>query len=441
MRLAVEGAAYASAARSLRGGNDVAALHFGTLTKTLAGYGGMAGDDHTSEEFARQYDAAAQEAVDGLDDVVDAFATLCGLAGQSHVNHRRANVAASYGHPGGEAEDLDFQAGTVDVGSVSVPSSLGANDADLPQFWNEIQDYLQGYAWPNADTDRLHSAASAWRSTAEDVDGLTSFCDSAVSRLQSQDSPEIPLAAQAVKDLRRTVVDLAAELRSVGDACEEYAASVEEHRAIIAGIVKDMAVEAGITVVAGTIVGFVTFGGGAVAGGAIAGWRIAAAAKKILTALRALEAIAKARVAARLTSVVESVRPLRKVLERLTSARRLRTGEKAGRPHGRGPHTKPPHRPGDPLDPATRPSTAGADWEGRVSRNGKGEVWQRPGAPDDCDSIRIMDPTPRYPDGCVRFYNDHGQPIDLSGKPTGRGDTHIPMNPDGSYPIPKGWSP
>jgi len=441
MRLAVEGGAYAGAAKSLRGGNEVAALHYGTLTQRLAGYAGMAGDDHTSAEFARQYDAAAQEAVDGLNDVVGAFATLSGLTGQSHVNHRRANVSATYGHPGGDADDLDFQAGTVDVGSVSVPSSLGANDADLPQFWNEIQDYLEGYAWPNADTDRLRSAASAWRSTAQHIDGLTSFCDSAVSRLQSQDSPEIPLAAQAVKDLRNTVVDLAAELRSVGDACDEYAASVEEHRAIITGIVKDMAVEAGISIVAGTIVGFVTFGGGAVAGGAIAGWRIAAAAKKILTALRALEAIAKARVAARLTSVVEKVRPLRKVLERLRSARRLRNGQKAGKPRGTGPHTKPPRRPGDALDPALRPPTAGRDWEGRVVDNGRGDIWQKPGALDDRDSVRIMEPTERYPDGYVVFTNSENQPLNLAGKPGSRSGTHIPINPDGTYPIPKGWNP
>ena len=99
MRLAVDGGGYHSAAKALRGGNEMAALHYGTLTQKLVGFAGMAGDDHTSEEFAQQYDAAAQEAVSGLDDVVDAFATLCGLSGQSHVNHRRADAAAAYGHP------------------------------------------------------------------------------------------------------------------------------------------------------------------------------------------------------------------------------------------------------------------------------------------------------------------------------------------------------
>ena len=400
MRLAVDGG-YHSAAKALRGGNEIAAVHHGTLTRKRTGFAGMAGDDDTSEEFAQHYDAAAQEAVDGLDDVVDAFATLCGLAGQSHVNHRRADAAAAYGHPRPDAELLDFIPGTVDVGSVRLASSLGANDSDLPAFWDEIMDHLEGYAWPNADTGRLRDAASAWRSAADDIDGLTTYCDSAVSQLESQHSPEIPLATQALRDLRRAVLDLSSSLRSVGDACDEYAATVEEHRAIVEAILADLAVEAGLTLAAGAVVGFFTFGSGAAAGGAIAGWRIVSAAKKVLSTLRALEALAKARAVARLTSVVERVRPLRKVLDRLKSAKRLRTGGKPSKPGGKAPHHKPPRRPGVPLDPATRPPTAGADWEGQVARNGKGEVWRRPGAPYDCDAIRIQRSSQRYPYGSV----------------------------------------
>ena len=52
-----------------------------------------------------------------------------------------------------------------------------------------------------------------------------------------------------------------------------------------------------------------------------------------------------------------------------------------------------------------------------------------------------MDPDPDHPYGYVRFYNKHGQPIDLDSKPTGDEFTHIPIRPDGTYPIPKGWNP
>ncbi len=327
MRIAVEGAGYGSAAGALRVGNELAAQQYGTLTQKLAAYAGMAGDDYTSREFAQQYDAAAQEAVDGLDDVVDAFATLAGLTRQSHRNHRHANQAAAYGHP---APDLDdFEPGTVDVGSVRLASSLGANAADVPQFWNDILDHLEGYAWPDADTGRLRDAAATWWSAASGVEELASSCDTAVARLETQESPEVPLAVQAVRDLRGAVLDLSAEMRSVGDACDEYAAGVEEHRAIIRGIIADMAVEAGLSIVAGAVVGFFTFGGGAAAGGAVAGWRIATAAKKILTALRALHDLARVRAAARLTAVVERIGPVRSVLLRLKRAKRMRIAQKA----------------------------------------------------------------------------------------------------------------
>jgi RHS repeat-associated protein len=67
-------------------------------------------------------------------------------------------------------------------------------------------------------------------------------------------------------------------------------------------------------------------------------------------------------------------------------------------------------------------------WIGRVADNGKGIVYQRPGAIGNADMIRIMDPTSRYPSGYVRYYNQHGQPLDALGKPGSRDATHIPLN-------------
>lgn len=75
----------------------------------------------------------------------------------------------------------------------------------------------------------------------------------------------------------------------------------------------------------------------------------------------------------------------------------------------------------------------------RTADNGKGSVWQAPGAKGNADMIRVMNPTDRYPDGYVRFYNAHGQPIGMNGKPGSKAETHIPMNPDGTYPLPAGW--
>lgn len=66
-------------------------------------------------------------------------------------------------------------------------------------------------------------------------------------------------------------------------------------------------------------------------------------------------------------------------------------------------------------------------------------MWQAPGATGNADMVRVMNPTTMYPNGYVRFYNRHGQPIGFNGKPGSKAETHIPMNPDGTYPLRNGW--
>jgi RHS repeat-associated protein len=64
-------------------------------------------------------------------------------------------------------------------------------------------------------------------------------------------------------------------------------------------------------------------------------------------------------------------------------------------------------------------------WVPRIADNGKGVVFQRPGAIGNADMIRVMDPIPRYPNGYVVIHNSSGQPVDLAGR-TGRDVAHIP---------------
>ena len=47
-------------------------------------------------------------------------------------------------------------------------------------------------------------------------------------------------------------------------------------------------------------------------------------------------------------------------------------------------------------------------WAGRTADNGRGIVFQKPGSLKNQNSIRIMEPTPQYPNGYVRVYNGKG---------------------------------
>lgn len=99
------------------------------------------------------------------------------------------------------------------------------------------------------------------------------------------------------------------------------------------------------------------------------------------------------------------------------------------------PGTSPP-----PSEP--RPAGVGENFASRPTNNGKGTFYQKPGSWKDSNSVRVMDKDahPDYPNGYVVFTNGGNQPLRIDGKPGSRAETHIHRNPDGSYPLPDGWS-
>ncbi|HUS63458.1 MAG TPA: hypothetical protein VMZ28_02905, partial [Kofleriaceae bacterium] len=61
-------------------------------------------------------------------------------------------------------------------------------------------------------------------------------------------------------------------------------------------------------------------------------------------------------------------------------------------------------------------------------------IFQRPGASGESESVRIMREGAAkkypYPNGYVRWYNKHGQPLNAAGKPGSQADTHFGLGPD-----------
>jgi hypothetical protein len=321
MRLEVDSGGYDSAAEALEGGNLVLAGGYTSLTGKLGGYSSMAGDDTSSEDFVKNYDSAAADTVAAFAELTTAYGNLAVLTATSGANHREANRRSVYKKGGGPAGD-DKEPQPEIVSIYTPPSSLGGDNADMPEFWNLIVDHLQGWAWPSADTGKLRDAASTWRAAAGTIDRAPSYASVASSQLGRQRSPEVVFATSALRELRTSSTDLAEQCRELATACDDYAEQVDKTRETIKDLVRDLAIEIGATAVISGIASFVTFGGAAVVGGGVATARAISCAKNIIKALAALKAVRAVAVMARTLPKVRGIRTALKKFQNIRAVRR-----------------------------------------------------------------------------------------------------------------------
>jgi hypothetical protein len=281
----------------------------------------MAGDDTTSEDFVENYDAAATDTVAAFAELTTAYGNLAVLTSTSGANHREANRRSVYRKGGGpDGDDREPQPEV--VSPYTPPSSLGGDNADMPEFWNLIVDHLQGYAWPSADTGKLREAASTWRAAAGTIDRAPSYATVASAQIGAQRSPEVPFATSALRELGTQSKDLAAQCRELATACDDYAEQVDQTRQTIKDLVRDLAIEIGATAVVSGIASFVTFGGAAVVGGGVATARAIACANKIIRVLAALKAVRAVAVMARTLPKIRSIRTALKKFQNIRAVRR-----------------------------------------------------------------------------------------------------------------------
>ncbi|GAA5108968.1 hypothetical protein GCM10023339_08540 [Alloalcanivorax gelatiniphagus] len=299
MRISVECGGFTRAADSCLAANQTCAVLTGTLTSRLSGCAGMAGDDATSISFAQAYDESAREAVRAVADLTHAFigaGRLLVLTGDHHAlaEAAAAGLPARGTTPGGGDDDA-----FVWVRPPSPPSSLGGQEPSFGTVDAWILDQVEGFAWPSADLDLLREAGAAWRRAAQSVAGLADNVDVAVTLVEQQRSPEVPIAVEALTGLTTVIGDTAWQLSNLATACEEYADAVEaahaRTRALLSEIAQMIVEGAVISVLVTGLTG--GLGGGAAAAAAAA--RVRAHAPRfvaLLTALRAGVAVAVARI-------------------------------------------------------------------------------------------------------------------------------------------------
>ena len=301
MIVAVATDGYVEAADAFRTGNHAAADVHARLVSGLSTTGAMAGDDASAADFATAYDQAAAGILAAIGDVVTAYSTLRRVTTDSAINHQRAEERSIL--PGGVVPmDCTPSPPGTDrtVLSATPPTSLGGDAPILTPEERWILDHIEGFVWPDADVDRLTNAARTWRAAAAGLDDVASYCAIAVAALDSQRSPEIPLARAATADLRTTISALATSCDALAADCDAYADAVESRRTEIRSLLHEILRFVIEGVVIGAALSAVTAGvGSAVALSSIAA-RVAAQSPRFAVVLAALRATTSA--------VAESVR-------------------------------------------------------------------------------------------------------------------------------------
>jgi hypothetical protein len=316
VRITVECGGFTRAADACLTANHSSAVLTESLAARLVGSAGMAGDDATSSGFARTYDRAAAQALAALADLTHGFTGAGRLLAATGDNHARAESAAAgrprtLGYAGGSLDDGAF----VRVRPASPPSSLGAQEPSLGAVDRWILDQVEGFVWPSADVGLLRATASAWRRAAASTAALADHVDAAVSLVEQQRSPEVPLAVDALAELTTVIGDTAWQLSELATACEEYADAVDaardRTRALLTEIGQMVVEGAAISVVVAGLSG--GFGGGAAMAAAAA--RVRAQAPRFFALLTALRA-GVASAAARMERVVDELATVRTRLEK-----------------------------------------------------------------------------------------------------------------------------
>jgi hypothetical protein len=315
----VDAASFADSALAFERGNQGAALVFDVLSGKLAHCGAMAGDASIASDFAAAYDEAAASALAAVGDLVDAFSTCGRLTTASLTHHGHAeNRSVISGRT--VFSGSGCVAGYVAVLPCSLPSSLGGDLSGLPGWAAWILDQVEGLVWPDADTELLREAASAWRSASYQVADLSAYCSTAIRSFTSHRSPELPIATEVTESLAARCHAVADQCAVVARACETYADHVEEQRAAILDLVHDLLRDAVIIEGIGIVLGAFTVGTTAAGATALNAARIAAAAPRFLRILGTLRSLAST-CAAPLRLAASTLREVRLELSVFRNAR------------------------------------------------------------------------------------------------------------------------
>jgi hypothetical protein len=237
-----------------------------TLQSALDANGGMAGDDQPANEFNAKYAPAVTEVWRGLRAACLKLGGISMGLTTTANNFVRAEHHSTVGKNKGAATTFPTEPVFSDIAMADPNSAIG------PGGGSWLPGPLKKF-WPDADTGKLRSAASAWRAAAQSIDTTSWEAQGAIDSISTGDD-----TAQAITqfwgqtftpgDQRTLLAGLEAVCNALGDACDKYAQAVDDAHSKMKDALAATGIVVGITTIIGILATPFTLGGSDAAAGA-----------------------------------------------------------------------------------------------------------------------------------------------------------------------------
>jgi ADP-ribosyltransferase exoenzyme len=201
-----------------------------TLTTSLSGCNGMAGDDPAGAAFGRTYNSSASK-------LLEAMATtrngLCRLGDGVRVSAHNYSAAEAMSNVSGHGQPLPAPHQTGSISAGSAPSAVGGGVA-APAGWGWVSKYI-GMIWPNGDSAKLRSAAAAWTSAGTNFEvGEILGAAGPMGSIGAQQIPEGPAIAAAFSTANRSASGILQQCATVATQLTSLAGKIDTvHAAIL----------------------------------------------------------------------------------------------------------------------------------------------------------------------------------------------------------------
>jgi hypothetical protein len=245
--------------------NDLSST-WDTLQSALDGAAGMAGDDSPAQSFNSKYAPAVQAAWSALRSSALALGGISTGLTQTANNFVLADHHSS-AHRNGSAPTFAPEPVFDDIVMPTPDSAIGPGET----VW-----FLPGPLskfWPNAHTDKVRAAATAWHNAASSVGSVAGDAEAALGTLEVNDD-----TVQAINgfwsqvyspgDTSTVLAGTQQICQSLGDACNKYADAIDAKRSQVQDALIGAGIAVGITTIVGVLGTIFTGGGSDAAAGA-----------------------------------------------------------------------------------------------------------------------------------------------------------------------------